>query len=141
MPQPIRAVFARTGAVEDFVELPVEGERPWPGAWPQDGAYGIPGGPPGAGPVGGAGSGAWWLIPGPLLAAAGIASLAAALPLGPALAGTGIGIVAAAAIATVVVAFAVRRPVVRNRVLAAPMALMALVSIVLLVILLGAGTR
>ncbi|GAB2509724.1 hypothetical protein GCM10027064_03880 [Microbacterium petrolearium] len=80
----------------------------------------------------------WWLIPGLLLAAAGIASLAAALPLGPALAGTGIGIVAAAAIAMVVVAFAVRRPVVRNRVLAALMALAALVSIVLLVILLGA---
>lgn len=58
MPQPIRTVFARTGAVEDFVELPVLGERPWPGTWPQDGAHGIPGGPPGAGPVGGAGSGA-----------------------------------------------------------------------------------
>lgn len=29
MPQPIRWVFARTGACEDFVELPVLGERPF----------------------------------------------------------------------------------------------------------------
>lgn len=28
MPQPIRSVFARTGFVEDFVELPVLAERP-----------------------------------------------------------------------------------------------------------------
>ena len=29
MPQPVRWVFARTGFVEDFVELPVLGERPF----------------------------------------------------------------------------------------------------------------
>lgn len=29
MPQPIRFVFARTGACEDFVELPVVAERPF----------------------------------------------------------------------------------------------------------------
>lgn len=29
MPQPIRFVFARTGACEDFVELPVLSERPF----------------------------------------------------------------------------------------------------------------
>lgn len=29
MPQPIRAVLTRTGFVEDFVELPVLGERPF----------------------------------------------------------------------------------------------------------------
>ncbi|WP_261166798.1 hypothetical protein [Microbacterium sp. Marseille-Q6965] len=83
----------------------------------------------------------WWLIPGLLLAAAGIASLAAALPFGPALAGTGIGIVAVAAVAMLAVAFAVHRPSLRNRILAGLMALMAAVSIVLLVILLGAGVR
>lgn len=50
-------VGRRTGTVR-HTPLLVVGERPWPGAWPQDGAHGIPGGPPGAGPVGGAGSGA-----------------------------------------------------------------------------------
>lgn len=30
MPRPIRFVFARTGAVKDFVELPVEAERDLP---------------------------------------------------------------------------------------------------------------
>lgn len=31
MPQPVRAVFARTGFVEDFVELPVLSDQPFPG--------------------------------------------------------------------------------------------------------------
>jgi uncharacterized membrane protein HdeD (DUF308 family) len=80
-----------------------------------------------------------WLVPGLLLAVAAIFAFAVSMPINIALAWIGIAFVTAAAVALVVTALSVRDDRQRNLVMAGLMAIMAAMSLVLLVAILWAN--